>query len=291
MEGQPEAEVSDYGVSSDPASDQPMESAVAGPRRSRKLILGVSAAIAAVVIVVLALALLGVLGGGGIHLGGSSTPPTTVRINVLTLNFTPANNSCLLTEFQSTHGSTVIAGGEIVYNVSLQNSNPGGARDCSVTGLAIATAGFSIASSNVPLAVGTSAVTLTFTLATPSTAYNGSVTVTANVTFQKPDIHVQNQNFTETGGGGQCGSVSASSIGFSGFDSSTYSDSALAIAISPSRTCSVTSIALVGAPGFSISGTNLPVQLPSDSLASITFTLHLPTAPFQGSLNYTLTLS
>jgi len=270
-------------------NEPPGPPAPSPPTAARSRLLVVIAVVVVAVLVVVAL--VWVLGIGGFGPAGRSTPPVEVHVTVLTLGFSPGNNACFSSEFQTTHAQTVIAGGQLSYNVSLQDGNPGGARACTVTGLTVNTSGFSLLSSNVPLVVGTGTATLTFTLTAPSTAFNGSVVVSANVTFQAPNVLVSGQNFAVTGGGGECGSVSASGTGFTAFDGSTYSDAALVISISPLTTCSVSAIAAVGDPGFSIGASNLPVQLPIDSFTSVTFSLHLPSTSYQGALNFTLTLS
>ena len=111
------------------------------------------------------------------------------------------------------------------------------------------------------------------------------------MTYHAPDIQVSAQNFAVTGGGGQCGTVSASSPGFSSFGGGTYTDSVLVISLFQMVTCSVSQVTLDGSPGFAISATNLPVQLPIDSFASVSVSLSLPSTPYQGELNFTLTLS
>ena len=273
-----------------PGSEAPSPNPSTGsakPRR-RTLLIAV-AAVAVVAIVVVALVL--VLGIGGFHLTGSSSPPVTVRVNTLTLDFLPANEPCFGGGYQSTHALTVVAGGEMTYNVSLTDANPNGARGCTVTNLTIETKGFQLVSSNLPVGVGSGTRTLSFTLGTPASAFNGSVVVYANVTYQSPNVQVTAQNFQVTGGGGGCGSVSASGVAFSGFSGGTYNDSALVVSISPQYICSVTQISVDGTAGFTIGTTNLPVQLPIDSFTSITFELHLPSTAYQGALNYTVSLS
>lgn len=257
------------------------------------IVVGVAVAAVAVILIT---ALVWGYGLGGLHPAGSgssgtTTPPVEVRVSVLNLAFLPGNNSCFSSAYQSTHANTVVAGGRILYNVSLSDENTNAAHGCKVTGLSVNTSGFSISSSNAPVNVGTGSATLHFTLQTPTTAYNGTVSVFANVTFQSPDVKVTAQNFKVTGGGGQCGSVTASGTAFSGFNGSRYSDGALLTDISPAVVCNVTQVTLDNASGFSITGTNLPVQLPIDSFVSISFTLQLPSTSFKGILNYTLTLS
>jgi hypothetical protein len=284
-EGSVEVDSAEYSA----ASEAPGAPPPAPPSAPRSKLLVMIAVVVVVVLVVVAL--VWVFGIGGFGTAGHSTPPTEVHVTVLTLGFAPGNNACFSSEFQTTSAQTVIAGGQLIYNVSLQDGNPGGARACTVTGLTVNTSGFSLLSSNLPVDVGTGKATLTFTLLAPPTAFNGSVVVDANVTFQTPNVLVSGQNFAVTGGSGECGSVSASGVGFSAFSGGSYSDGALVISISPETYCSVATIAVEGAPGFSIGATNLPVPLPIDSIASVTFSLNLPSTSYQGALNFTLTLS
>lgn len=261
------------------------------PGRRTGLLVAVGAIL---VVVVLVVALLWGLGLGGLRPSGSSSkagpPPTEVRVSVVNLGFLPSNNSCFSSPYQSTHAETVLAGGVLTYNVSLSDGNPNTAHSCVVTGLFVNTSGFSLQSSNAPVGVGTGSATLSFTLQTPSLAFNGSVQVYANVTFQGPNIVVTAQNFKVTGGGGECGTVAGSATSFSAFSGSAYSDGALVTDISPVIVCNVTKITLSGTSGFSIGETNLPIQLPIDSFVSVSFELQLPSSAFRGELNFTLTL-
>lgn len=230
--------------------------------------------------------------GGGFNLGGSSgPPPTEVQVTQLTVDFTPTNNTCFTSAYQTTHAQTVVAGSELDYNLSLPAGNPAVARNCTVLGLTVDTSGFSLVSSDAPLLIATGSASLTFALATPTTAFNGSVRVTAIVTYQGPNVEVSGQNYSVTGGNGQCGTVTASGTGFSGFTGTSYSDSALVFSISPQVPCSANQLTIDGTSGFSIGATNLPVSLPIDSFTSITFTLVLPPTPYHGVLNFTLTLA
>ncbi|MCI4354241.1 MAG: hypothetical protein L3K06_02610, partial [Thermoplasmata archaeon] len=268
--------------------DPTFRSAPAAARSPRRTGILVAIAVVAVAVAVV-LALLFTVGIGGFRLAGSSTP-ALVHVNELDLAFSPSSNACFPYGFQSTHPETVAVGGELLYNVSLQDVNPGGAHACTVTGLVVNTSGFTVVASDLPLVVGTGSATLDFTLSAPSAAFNGSVLVTANVTFLTPDVHVSAQNFHVAGGGGSCGTIVVSGIGFSGFSGSTYADSTLATAIFGTSTCHLTQLALSSAPtGFSIVSSSLPIAVPQNSFSGFTFALQLPPTSYQGELNYTVT--
>jgi len=99
--------------------------------------LAVIAAVAVVIIVVVAL--LWAFGIGGFRATDSSTPATAVHVTTLTLGFAPGSNPCFASAFRTTQSQAVIAGGQLLYNVTLQNGNPSGARDCTVTALTVNT--------------------------------------------------------------------------------------------------------------------------------------------------------
>lgn len=255
------------------------------------MLVGVAVVIA--VVVIITLFSVGLLGQGGFSPLGPSHPSPEVVVGVLTLNFAPSNNPCFGSDYQTTATEKINAGGELLYNVSLRNGDPSAARNCTVTGLTVGTPGFTLLSSNLPVTVPSAFeyTTVQFALRAPDSAFNGSVLVSANMTYVSPDIEVTAQNFSFTGGGGACGSLSASGVGFSGFSGSTYSDSALVISVSPLAYCNLTQITVAPGFGFSISGSNLPLALPLNSFASVTFTLGLPSSAYSGTLEFTLTVT
>jgi hypothetical protein len=137
-----------------------------------------------VLAVVGALALAGDFNPKGSTNGGGGTSLAVVDVTGINYLFTSTSGGSGCWNDISSTGDTVDAGQQVPSSISLTWSQPFlGSSTCTVETVAVETTGFSIASSNVPLIVGTGGPSyLNLEIGTPSTAFSGVVTVEATTT-------------------------------------------------------------------------------------------------------------
>lgn len=237
---------------------------------------------AAVVVVVVALLLTGV-----IPLGAPAGPK--VEVTAVTLSFSPASNPCFTSDYVNDSPSTQPAGGVFNFEAAITNDAQGAAEDCMIESLSTATPGFSVEAANVPLEVPASGSTeLDVEVSTPSTAYTGPLNLTATATFVPPNVNVSHQNvvYSNPTQAGQCGAFSTIAFPFTGFGGGVYNDTVEFLILNAEDFCSITSLT-VAPTSFPVLSTDLPIPLPVDSFATVTFTLGLPTAGYSGNLTLT----
>lgn len=243
---------------------------------------------AAIVAVVL-LGLAGVLPLGINALGAQPT----VTVHSATLTFEPASNPCFPSEYGGGQAHTLATGGVIDFTINLTDQSDGSVRACTVVSVNVSTPGFTVESSNVPLfvALGVPAE-LNVSVGVPNSAYQGNLSMTANVTFQRPNVDVTAQNFSysPSSDSGPCGVDAASGVAFQTFAGSQYDDSAGFFVISPEVSCTITAVATT-TPGFSVVSASTPVFLPIDSFSGVSFVLAVPSQAYTGNVSIVLTLT
>jgi hypothetical protein len=245
--------------------------------------------VVAVVVIVLLLGLAGVL-PIGIHALGSQP---SVTVHSTTLTFAPGSNPCFPSAYAGGQVHTLATGGVIDFTINLTDQSGGSVRDCTVTSVNVSTAGFTVESSNVPLIVPLGApAELNVSVGDPTSSYQGNLSMTANVTFQLPNVNITAQNFvwSPSSDAGPCGVDAASSTAFQTFAGSVYDDSAGFFVISPEVVCNVTAVSTTTA-GFSVVSSNTPVFLQIDSFGGVTFALSVPSQAYTGNVSIVLTLT
>jgi hypothetical protein len=247
-------------------------------------------AVIAVVAIVLALGVAGVL-PLGLHASNSGSSAPEVRVDSAVLHFDPSNTPCFTSAYQDSKLAVYGVGGIATYRVNLTDDAHGSVRACTVTGINVSTTGFSLASANVPLVINASGTTLlTIVVNLPTSAFLGTLNLTATVTDVPPNVVVGNQTLSFSPASNSCGSLMQfGSAGFSGFSGGMYNDSLGFSVISPPQSCNVTSVS-TSTPGFSIVSSQTPASLPIDSILSVSFVVQLPEGPYQGDLDITFHL-
>jgi hypothetical protein len=243
-----------------------------------------------VVAVALALVLSGALSHGSL-LGALKVPEVTVT-DIL-LSFTPSNDPCFTSDYENSTPGTVVAGGTVTFVAAIVDQADGSARDCALTSVNVTTPGFVLVASNLPLNVSPSgSAQLNLTLRAPTISYDGPLNLTANASFELPNVHVlaQNVTFDPSGAAGACGVSVFGSGGFTQFSATDFDDSIGFFVISPAYYCTITAVS-TPTSGFSVVSSQTPVSLPIDSIASVSFVLALPETAYSGNLSLTVTLS
>lgn len=142
-----------------------------------------SGAIAAVIIIVLVLVVVLYLFSTGAFTPNSpnSIGNPTQHVTVTAINYQFTGASCTGWSDFSDSGPTVNAGQQFSDSFSLHNGAILGT--CTAQSVSVSTSGFSVISSNAPLTVNAgSSQTLSITYGTPSTSFNGAITVVISVT-------------------------------------------------------------------------------------------------------------
>ena len=270
------------------SSSTPVPSPAAPTSARRKRVYALTSGIA-VAIVVLVLILTGIIP----LVPGAAKGVAKVTVTQANLAFLPYGNPCLGNYTDST-SVTLAVGGEEVFYGNLTDQSPSSAHDCGVGSIQILTPGFSLVSSNTPLTVPTSGtVELTFTVRFPATPYNGTLNMSAPVTYLGPNIHVTSQEFLWSASPSYCGVedlMGSGSVNITGFAGGTYNDSVGFFVISPEYNCIINSVGTV-TPGFSVLSSSTPYMLPIDSIAGISFVIQFPLQAYTGGLNITLDLT
>jgi hypothetical protein len=272
-----------------PAATAPDPDAPAVPRPRRTLqYAAVGGTVAAVVIVVLLLGFAGIL-----PLGLHSSASPTVTVHSARLSFSPASNPCFFSDYGGGAAHTLIAGGVIDFTINLTDQSGGSVHACTVTGVNVSTPGFRLDSSNLPVVLPNGGrAELNLSVQVPTVAFQGNLTMTANVTYLLPNVNVlaQNVSYSPSSNAGPCGASPPAALAFKTFAGSEYSDSAGFFVISPSVGCKITGVSTTTA-GFGIASSSTPYGLPIDNLASVSFVLSVPSQAYTGNLTILLDLS
>jgi hypothetical protein len=273
----------------DPFAAPPESEPSTVPRPSRTIqYVAVGGGVAAVVIVVLLLGFAGIL-----PLGLHAAPAPSVTVHSATLSFAPASNPCFPAAYGGGRAHTLVAGGFIDFTINLTDDSGGSVRACTVTAINVFTPGFRVDSSNVPLLVpSVGGAELNVSVQVPNVAFQGNLTMTANVTYLSPNVNVlaQNMSFSPSSNGGPCGASPPSSIPFKTFAGSQYHDTAGFFVISPQVGCHVTDVSTTTA-GFSIVSSSTPYVLPINNLAGVSFVLQVPSQAYTGNVTIVLGLA
>ncbi|HXQ94791.1 MAG TPA: hypothetical protein VN864_06480 [Thermoplasmata archaeon] len=268
--------------------DAPSTPPPRGPRRSLQYA-AVGGAVAAVVVVVLVLGFVGVL-PLGLHSSGSTA---SVTVRSATLSFAPSANPCFPSEYGGGHSHTLTAGGLLEFTINLTDESGGSVHACTVTGVNVSTPGFQLVSTNAPLLLPNGGgAELNISVQVPSAAFVGNLSMTANVTFLRPNIDVtaQNVTFSPSSDMGACGVDTPTALGFTTFAGSHYDDSAGFFVISPTVSCTITGVSTTTA-GFGIVSSSTPYGLPIDNFGGVTFVLSVPSQAYTGNVTILLALS
>lgn len=142
-----------------------------------------SGAIAAVVVIVLVLVVILYLFSTGAFTPNSpnSIGNPTQHVTVTAINYQFTGASCTGWSDFSDTGPTVNAGQPFTDSISLHNGAILGT--CTAQSVSVSTSGFSVINANTPLTVNAgSSQTLSITYGTPSSSFNGAITVVISVT-------------------------------------------------------------------------------------------------------------
>lgn len=155
------------------------------PRRSLSPLVISMAVVIAVLVVLVALYASGTFTSSS---GSGQGGPAIVEVT--SVNFSPTTETSACWTSTTGTGGLVYAGSNLT--VTLNLSYAGGSSEppiCEVQSVSVATAGFSIISTNTPLTVyAGSTQTLRVVLGTPATAFRGAVTIDLDVTLPRAPI-------------------------------------------------------------------------------------------------------
>lgn len=225
----------------------------------------------------------------GLH---SASTGATVTVHSATLSFDPVSNRCFPSPYGGGRSHTVVAGGFLVFTINLSDQSQGSVRGCTVTDVNVSTPGFRLEGTNAPVLVPNGGVAeLNVTVEVPNSAYEGNLSMQANVTFDSPNVDVLGQNVTWSSGSdaSACGVDTPYGEPFRGFAGSQYTDTLGFFVISPMNGCTITGVSTTTA-GFGITSSSTPYVLPIDTLAAVSVTFLLPSQAYTGNVSIVLTL-